>query len=43
VTSKVALKRLDRVAAGVFVLLLAMAWAVVAALWIAGGVAASRV
>jgi len=41
VTSQAALKRLEWVVLAVFLVLLAMAWAVVAALWIAGGAAAA--
>lgn len=40
VSSKAALKRLEWVVIAVFLLLLAMAWSVVAALWLAGGAAA---
>jgi succinate dehydrogenase / fumarate reductase cytochrome b subunit len=40
-TSKTAIRRLEGIVLAVFLLLLAMAWSVVAALWIAGGAAAS--
>jgi succinate dehydrogenase / fumarate reductase cytochrome b subunit len=43
VSSKAALKRLEWLVIAVFVLLLGMAWAVVAALWIAGGNGAATV